>query len=836
MVSGEISPNIANIMVLLVVVLRCITQEFAMKKLLLAGLSTVSLLLSAAVTEISNEVLTVRFDNAANTFTIANKGAKPFATNGRLEGTAVKAVIVNEEISEFGPGQKIEITQADGSVASLELCQGLPFVLVSQMLKNNGTEPTDFQRRQLASFTLDLGKPASKLKTMGTGGLLDPDKNPGSYLFLTCADPATRQGVVAGWISQDRASGVLFSEVKGGQVAFQARLDYGHLRIAPGASARLETLAIGHFADARIGEELYADAIKKHYNIKLRPQVTGYCTWYSEVGGLTDAKGGAGASNEKDIKTLTEFAAQEMKPFGFNFVQIDDEWQDGASNPDGTRINGPRRGFTRHKPDGSYPHGMAPTAAMIRQNGLTAGLWFLPFARNHQDPEYKNRRHWFVNRQDGMPYETTWGGTSLDITHPEVQAHLAELAKTIHGWGYTYFKMDGLWTGSATEQVYVNDGYKEDHIGFQAPFHDPNVTNIEAQRLGLKTLRQAAGDEVFFSGCCASQSMRSIAGAIGLVDSMRVGPDNGFEWQDYRKETMHFEGGGIITGPIRANRLYFLHGRVWWNDPDPAYVRPAVKLNHAQLLASWIAIAGAFNLNSDWMPGLPPERLDILKRCMPSHHAQARPVDYFETSMPSIWLLSDTRQPVRRDVIGLYNWESTARTITYDAAKAGLDGTKTYHAFDFWNKQPLGDFKGEFKFDVPAESCRVIAVRADEGHPVLVSTSRHVTQGIVDVTDEKWKDETLSATSQVVGNDPYEIRIANDIEETKEFHGCWRFISSTVSDADKAAGVTITRIPYQPRPLELSETVAPWHLFQINSPTSRPVQWTLKFEKMRYIK
>ena len=41
---------------------------------------------------------------------------------------------------------------------------------------------------------------------------------------------------------------------------------------------------------------------------------------------------------------------------------------------------------------------------------------------------------------------------------------------------------------------------------------------------------------------------------------------------------MHFAGGGIITGPIRRNRLDFLHGRVWRNDPDSAYVRPAVKL------------------------------------------------------------------------------------------------------------------------------------------------------------------------------------------------------------------------------------------------------------------
>ena len=781
-------------------------RNFKIKSLITAVLlvGCVAHNLNAGTHDIANATLAVRYDDAAQTFAVTERATgKTFLAHGKFEGEALKTTVA---------GQKIVVTQSGGSTVALELRQNQPFVFVSKELHNGGTTTADIQRAVMVTFTLDLGQSASRLRTMGTGGLLAPDRNPGSYLFLTCADPATRRGVVAGWLTEDRASGVLFSEVKDDRVVFQARLDYGHLPIPPGKSARLETLVIGIFDDARIGQELYADAIKKQYNIRLRPQLTGYCTWYSEVGGLTDAKGGKGCGNEKDITTLTEFATKELKPFGFNFVQIDDGWQDGDSNPDGTPINGPRRGFTRPKPGGAYPHGMAPTAEMIKQKGIIPGIWFLPFARNHQDREYTTRRHWFVKRQNGMPYETDWGGTSLDITHPEVQAHLAELAKTIRGWGYTYFKMDGLWTGSATEQVYVNDGYKEDQIGRHAPFHDPKVTNIEALRRGLKILREAAGEDVFFSGCCASQNMRSLAGAIGLVDSMRIGPDNGFGWQDYRNEVMHFEGGGIITGPIRANRLYFLHGRVWWNDPDPSYVRPAVKLNHAQLLASWVAISGMFNLNSDWLPGLPPERLDILKRCMPSHHVQARPVDYFDSPMPGIWLLTDTSQSVRRDVLGLYNWERAPRAISYDAAKAGLDGTKTYHAFDFWSRAPLPDFSGVFAFEVPAESCRVVAVRADEGHPVLVSTSRHVTQGIVDVSGERWRRNQLSATSQVVAGDPCELRIAG-LDK-------WKVVSSTVSAADRAAGVRITAQSQE----------AGWLRVTIASKDSRAVKWSVNCE------
>ncbi|MEI6779379.1 MAG: hypothetical protein WCQ21_00530 [Verrucomicrobiota bacterium] len=730
-----------------------------------------------------------------------NATGRTFLSGGKLDGVVVEAKVRN---------RRILLGQADGSIVTLELHGDSPFLFIRKEFRNPGTSTTDIQRVVPVTFTLDLGKKPAELRTMGTAGLTAPDKHSGSYLFLTLADPETRRGVVAGWLTHDRGDGALFSGIDNELVQFKAQIDYGHLRIPPGKSATLETLIVGVFDDARIGQELFADEIKKHYDIKLRPRTAGFCTWYSEVGGLTDKKGGAGAGNEKDLAALTEFAARELKPFGFGFVQIDDEWQDGASKPDGSRINGPRRGFTRHKPDGGYPNGMEPVARNIREHGLTAGIWFIPFARNHQDPEYVGRQDWFMKRMNGTPYETDWGGTALDLTNPEVKQHLVTLVRTLRGWGFDYFKMDGLWTGSVTEQIYVNDGYKDDNIGNHQPFRDPDVTNLEALRSGLKLLRKAAGPKVFFSGCCASQNMRSLGGAIGLVDSMRIGPDNGFGWQDYRNEVMHFEGGGIITGPIRGNRLYFLHGRVWWNDPDPSYVRPVVKLNHAQLLASWVAVSGMFNLTSDWLPGLPPERLEILKRCLPSHHATARPVDYFESTMPCIWLATDTSHTVRRDVLGLYNWNSEPRQIGYDAAKAGLDGSATYYAFDFWSQRLLPTCKGTFQFEVPAESCRIIALRKAEGHPVLVSTSRHVTQGMIDVSSEQWQRDQLSGVSRVVGGDPYELRIAG-------MEG-WKAASATVSAVDRAAGVSIS----------IRSQEAGWLIVRIVSKESRAAKWSVK--------
>jgi hypothetical protein len=774
----------------------------------LLGMGLLTTTAHARIDKIENSKLSVSFDSTAHTFSVVDRstGLRFLESGQLLDAPVASTSLLSCRDAVFGKGRQILILYSEGSRSALELYPELPFLLIKTELHNPGSAETDIRSVIPAQFSEDLKKPAQELRTLGTAGLNAPDKNPGSYLFLTLADPETRHGIVAGWLTQDRGSGVLFSAPENGTVTLRAQLDYGHLRIAPAASTRLETLAVGLFDDARMGEEQYADAIARHYGIKLHPQLTGYCTWYSNPHGA--------AADEKSIVELAKVTARELKPFGFSFVQIDDKWQDGKER------NGPARRFYRVKPDGPYHHGIKPVSDQLKELGLTTGLWFLPFASDWKDPEFADRQHWFMKRADGTFYETPWGNTSLDLTHPEVQSYLSGLVNTIHSWGVNYFKMDGLWTGSATEQIYVNDGYREDHIGNNAPFHNPKKTNIEVMRDGLRMLRRAAGPDVFFSGCNLSQNMRSLAGSIGLVDSMRIGPDNGQGWRDYREEIASNGSGSIITGPVRGTRLYFMHGRLWWNDPDPCYVRASVPLKHARLIASWVALSGQFNLNSDWIPGLPPERLDILKRTMPPHGVTARPVDYFDTIMPGIWLVTDSRQPVRRDVLGLFNWESRDRLIGCTAAKAGLDPVKDYHAFDFWSNAPAPSFHGELNFDVPAQSCRAIAVRPTEGHPVLVSTSRHITQGIVDVTSEDWDSSKLmlSGRSRMVGSDPYELRIAGLNDGSRQ----WRLASATVAGRDIAAGVTIT-----PKPASPAEDG--WLRVDIHSGTSRSVDWKLKF-------
>jgi len=762
---------------------------------------------SAKTLTIENATLAVSYDDVAQTFSVTEKSSgKTFLTGGQLEGVPSDSRVTAASDARFGRGQRILVHLADGGENSLELYHQLPFLLVRGIRHNGGTTLLDLHKAVPAVFSLNLDRAPAELKTLGTGGLLAPDNNPGSYLFLTCADPATRHGVVAGWLTEDRGSGVFLSDVKDGRVNFTAQIDYGHLPIPAGKSAALETLAVGCFDDARLGEELYADALKQQYDIHLREPSGVYCTWYSDKHGK--------AGDETSTLELAHFAARELKPFGLSVVQIDDEWQDSQ------HFNGPRRGFDRVRPDGPYAHGIAPVAAAVEQEGLTFGLWWLPFGRNYQDPEYKDRQDWFVKRENGKPYDTSWGGTCLDLTQPDVQAQLTRIARLYRAWGVKYYKMDGLWTGAACEQIYINDGYKNDHFGNNQPFHNPLVSNIESYRNGLKLLRQAAGDDVFFSGCCIAQNMRELC-AVGLVDSMRIGPD------------YNADGNGTKTGPIRGSRLYFLNGRVWWNDPDPAKVRAsksassadgaatgAVTLEQARLGASWVALTGQFFLVSDWLPDLPAERLDVLKRTLWHHNALARPVDYFDAALPTTWLVTSTNDAVCRDVIGIFNQEKTSLTVDYTCDKLGLDPAKNYFAFDFWANAPLPSFAGNFHSVLPATSCQVIAVRAAEDHPLLVSTSRHVTQGIVDVSGETWNAsrQALSGVSQVIGNDTYELRLAGLNSGGKK----WRLVSAEVSSRDRAAGVTIT-----PSPAATGEDG--WLRLTIHAPQTRAVKWSVTF-------
>ena len=751
--------------------------------------------------EIENEVLTISLDKG-NVVFHSKELDRTFIPRASFPSKVEASVVRSYEDAVFGKGQELVLTHANGWTTSIRLYPGEPFVHLSYTAGNKTTQPRTMVETPLFSFEFDLGIPIEQVRFLGTNGLHPVDTpNPGllgSYTWSVVADPETRNGIVTGFLTHDTGIGVVIPDTSG-TVSLQS--DFGQFRVEPGQQRLVDTAVIGFFADARLGLEAYADRVAKHYKIKLPPKPGVYCTWYH-----------TGWSDETGLAANTEFAAEHLKPFGLSVMQIDSGWQrilprDFAYDADAKDRkewkSGPIKVFVDAS-EGIFPKGMAHTAEKITSRGMVPGIWFMPFAGNMNNPYFDHDI--FAMNPDGTPFHFKgFGGTSIDVTHPKAQVFVAERVKRLHGWGYRYFKMDGLFTGLGSISQYANTYYRSGSFRGSA-LHDPQETHISAYRKGLQIVRKNAPD-TFILGCNVSQNMYSMGGSFGLIDAMRIGPDNHTAGDiSTAKHWKH-----TIIGAWHGTNLYFLNGRIWYNDPDPVYVRETTPVECARLMCSWMAVAGAMHTSSMQYADLPPERLDILKRCLPSHSYPTRPVDLFEATpyaaarsekwekqymnQARIWLTGDSRM----NVIGLFNWQDDASdTIVYDMGKLGLDKTAEYVGFDYWGDRFVEPIQGTLKQTLPAGICRILAVRKVAAHPQVVSTSRHITQGLMDVIKEKWDPatRTLSGTSRVVAGDAYELRIALPAS------GSWKVKHATAGelplalDDSSAAGV---RARFTPR-------------------------------------
>jgi len=747
---------------------------------------TVPLLLLAGVAAgdvtIENPYLSVTAKPDKNTFSVESKrGGGLIVPEARFAKPVEKAESNEVSSPGWGKGKKILLTHEDGSQTSICVFEKSPFLGLHASVRNPGEQPLAMKSLEVVDMDIRLGK--KELMSYGTAGLANPSDAKGSYTFHAYVDPRTRNGVVTAWLTHEQGVGVFFPRAGQG---LKTQLDFGHFQVKPGANRDTDILLIGYFDDARTGLESYASAVAVDREIKLRPKPGVYCTWYH-----------ARASDENAIAKNTEFADKHLKPFGLDVMQIDDHWQSilprDFKHEGKIKKTGPIKVFVDTQQN--YSKGMAHTAAKIRSHGMTAGIWFMPFAGNFRNPYFDPDI--FAKYPDGSAFhDARWSGTCIDMTHPKARAFVHERVKRIYDWGYRYFKIDGMHTGMPSYNVYVNTGYVNKDFGI-AKLHDPYQTYIQAYRKGLTILAEAA-PETFVLGCNVSQNMRCMGPAFGLIDAMRIGPDNGGA------------GGGrwgsVTKGAWHGSNLYFLNGRIWHNDPDPIYVRASNPLPYARWMCSWLTVAGAMHTSSEQYDKLPAERLDLLKRCLPGHSLPARPVDLFETNQPRIWLVQNDRM----GLIGLFNWsQKEPEEIVYDMDRLGLDKSTSYVAFDYWENTFAGTIKGTLKQSIAGGICRILAVKPEADHPQLVSTSRHITQGLIDVLGEKWNGKTLSGTSRVVGNDPYELRIA--LPAT----GRWKAVKAVADGAEAKigeagkAGVRVT----------------------LTATESRDVSWEVSFDK-----
>ncbi len=116
-----------------------------------------------------------------------------------------------------------------------------------------------------------------------------------------------------------------------------------------------------------------------------------------------------------------------------------------------------------------------------------------------------------------------------------------------------------------------------------------------------------------------------------------------------------------------------------------------------------------------------------------------------------------------RPFVGVFNFDEGKPDRRYlKWADLGLPGDGPVHVFDFWNREYLGAWEDGMALELSPTSCRVLALVRASDRIELVSTSRHITPGWVDLVrvepgpgGTSWR-----GTSRLIANDPYELRFA----------------------------------------------------------------------------
>jgi hypothetical protein len=443
--------------------------------------------------------------------------------------------------------------------------------------------------------------------------------------------------------------------------------------------------------DGSVKQNYYKDTLGIKYFKPIDKSIfplppSGWCSWYFYYQEI----------DENEIKRNAKWIADNLKDFGAQYVQIDDGWQGTGhglgENRDWTTI------------DKRFPRGMPALAAYIKSLGLKPGIWLAPHGQSNKTVVDKHPGV-FMLAKDGTSASQTWEGNYLvDPSAAETQKYLTDLFKTMRGWGFEYFKIDGQPT------VIREFRNKKEFMKINPGDSDLFYRNT------LSSIRAGIGEESYLLGCWVIPLE-----GVGIMNGSRIGADVLPNWDGFKfalRATMEY---------------YFLHNVAWYNDPDVMIVRSPLPLEQARAWATLQGLTGQAVLMSDRLTDLSPDRVELIKRVYPA--VDIRPLDLFKSERNKrIWDLKIKHLDRNYDVVGLFNFDESKRSSMFLGWKdIGLPEDKEVHVFDFWNREYLGAFDRGMSVDLEPASTRVLTLVPATDEIQLVSTSRHITQGWIDL-------------------------------------------------------------------------------------------------------
>lgn len=421
------------------------------------------------------------------------------------------------------------------------------------------------------------------------------------------------------------------------------------LKLAPGAELSSERMLFSISSDYHNQLETYAHLIRELHHARVTaPTPIGWWSWTAYYFGL----------NQGTALTNAQWLSEHLKSFGYKFFHMDEGYQYA-------------RGEYATPDAALFPQGVGALEHKVLSEGLTPGIWTAPFEVSERSWIYAHHQDWLVHNAQGKPIHlgfVTDGVDrlyALDPTNPGAQAYLRKTYSTlVNDWGIRYIKMDFM-EDSAVE------GY----------YHVPQTTALEAQRIGIQTIRDAVGPSVLLDkdGC-------ELLNPVGLVDMGRISQDTGHTFSASR------DAAPGIAARYYMNRNYFLadpdaftvstqtvDDQSWHNSAKP------LTLDEAKVSIALTAVSGGLFEDGDDLPtlGESPERValledrDLLNMAHLGH--ASTPLDLMTYGaadlQPSIFLLKET---ARQSIVTVFNWTEMPRHHSLTRAMLRLDPNGSY--------------------------------------------------------------------------------------------------------------------------------------------------------------
>jgi hypothetical protein len=423
--------------------------------------------------------------------------------------------------------------------------------------------------------------------------------------------------------------------------------------------------------------------------------------------------------DEDEILMNAEFASRYLKPYGLEYIQIDEGYQ---------TKHGEWQGNER------FPHGLKWLADKIKSYGLKPGIWISPFVVSETADVFEQHPEWFLKNEDGTlkrigpwPDENTdWFRNEkprrygLDITHPGAEKWFADLMDTlVNNWGFEMIKIDFVaWTVFSAHH-----------------FYDPSYTPAQVYRKALEIIRNITGNKCHVLDCGPGNI------TAGLINSMRIEYDQNYGYgEDAWKQ--YFIGPSSSSGA--AGKRYYYHNITWINDADHVCI-DLLSLNQSQAAATLIALTGGNTMSGDRLLTLDASKFEILKKIFPSAGVNAKPVDLWDKETQTVFAATIHKNFDEWTVAGFFNPDMEEDVVQeFPLERLWMNPENTYLCWDFWKEKLIGEIRDTVRVKTDPGSVTLLSLHEKKDIPQVISTSRHVMQGAIELENASFDTITRS--------------------------------------------------------------------------------------------